>query len=284
MPSTSAVPPSDVPTTGSAAAPTTVASVPVETTTAPPSTTAAASGPLSPDQRRRADELISTFENSTTELQYGYASELGDGRGITAGRAGFTSATGDLELVVEKYVALVPSTPLAAFLPELKRLAADRDPNTAGLTGFVAQWEQASTDPLMRTSQDAIVDQLYFGPAMARGQAVGLQTALALTAVYDTAIQHGDGDDPDSLQAIIGETTKRLGGSPSSGIDERAWLTEFLAVRRRHLLNAAQPATRAAWRESVGRVDALQSLVKSGNLDLTGPFSVTVYGDRFTIA
>ena len=38
-----------------------------------------------------ADELVSAFENSTTEVQYGYAENLGDGRGVTAGRAGFTT-------------------------------------------------------------------------------------------------------------------------------------------------------------------------------------------------
>ncbi|MFD8756116.1 hypothetical protein ACFV0O_34830 [Kitasatospora sp. NPDC059577] len=34
-------------------------------------------GGLTPDQRRRADQLISVFENSTTEIQYGYAENIG---------------------------------------------------------------------------------------------------------------------------------------------------------------------------------------------------------------
>jgi hypothetical protein len=37
-------------------------------------------------------QITSTFENSTLELQYDYVENIGDGRGITAGRAGFTSA------------------------------------------------------------------------------------------------------------------------------------------------------------------------------------------------
>lgn len=47
-------------------------------------------------QRRRADQLISNFENSTSEIHYCYVEALDDGRGYTVGGAGFTSATGDL--------------------------------------------------------------------------------------------------------------------------------------------------------------------------------------------
>ena len=50
---------------------------------------------LNPEQRHRADALISIFENGTPKIQYGYAENIRDGRGITAGRAGFTTATGD---------------------------------------------------------------------------------------------------------------------------------------------------------------------------------------------
>jgi Glycosyl hydrolase family 46 len=47
---------------------------------------------LTPDQKRRAEQLTSIFENDTTELQYAYVEDLHDGRGITAGRAGFNAA------------------------------------------------------------------------------------------------------------------------------------------------------------------------------------------------
>ena len=51
--------------------------------------------------KHRAEQIISSFENSTTEIQYAYAEDIGDGRGITAGRAGFTSRTHDLLQVVD---------------------------------------------------------------------------------------------------------------------------------------------------------------------------------------
>src|ERR671927_1439694 len=60
------------------------------------------------ERKHRAAQITSTFENSTLELQYDYVENVGDGRGVTAGRAGFTSATGDLLLVVRRYTEAKP--------------------------------------------------------------------------------------------------------------------------------------------------------------------------------
>jgi chitosanase len=75
---------------------------------------------FSEDQRELADQIISVFENDTPVIDYAYAENLDDGRGITAGRAGFTSATGDMLEVVERYTGIVPVNPLAAYLPRLR--------------------------------------------------------------------------------------------------------------------------------------------------------------------
>jgi hypothetical protein len=48
-------------------------------------------------------------------------------------------------------------------------------------------------------------------------------------------------------------------------------------------LNAADPDTRDAWRDSVSRVDALESLVHAGDLDLRPPLAWDVYGDHYTL-
>src|SRR5215211_2285536 len=39
------------------------------------------------ERKARAAQITSTFENATLELQYDYAENIGDGRGLTAGRA-----------------------------------------------------------------------------------------------------------------------------------------------------------------------------------------------------
>jgi Glycosyl hydrolase family 46 len=56
---------------------------------------AASVSDLTADQRLRADRLINNFEHGTTEFLYGSAEPLPDGRGITFGRAGFTTKSGD---------------------------------------------------------------------------------------------------------------------------------------------------------------------------------------------
>src|ERR1051326_5151068 len=91
---------------------------------------------MTPEQRRRADQIISVFENNTLEIQYDYVEELGDGRGVTAGRAGFTSATGDLVMVVERYVARKPDSPLKQYMIRLQALAEEEDGSTEGLEGL----------------------------------------------------------------------------------------------------------------------------------------------------
>jgi chitosanase len=111
----------------------------------------------------------------------------------------------------------------------------------------------------------------------------GLRLPLTLVALYDTAIQHGIGDDPDGLPAIVAEATAAGPDPAASGADEVAWLRSFLEIRRRHLEHAADPETRKAWQESSGRVDTLEELLAADNLAFA-PTAVEVYGDHFDLS
>ena len=238
---------------------------------------------LTAQETRRAEELTSLFENSTTTLQYGYAENIHDGRGITAGRAGFTSGTDDLWEVVRDYTKKKPNNPLAKFLPRLAELHALPEDSkgrgsTKGLEGLVAAWKEAAKDPAFRAVQDAAVDRMYFKPSQVHARALGLETPLAQGELYDAIIQHGDGDDPDGLPALIAATNAKAGGTPKSGVDEKKWLATFLAVRKADLAHAHDPATRKEWADSVDRVGVYQDLLAAGNLDLHGPIRVN-HGD-----
>ncbi|MEC0251175.1 chitosanase, partial [Bacillus halotolerans] len=221
------------------------------------------------------------FENGTTEIQYGYVEPLGDGRGYTCGRAGFTTATGDALEVVEVYTKAVPNNKLKKYLPELRRLAEEESDDISNLKGFASAWRSLGNDKDFRAAQDKVNDRLYYQPAMKRSENAGLKTALAKAVMYDTVIQHGDGDDPDSFYALIKRTNKKAGGSPKDGIDEKKWLNKFLDVRYDDLMNPADPDTRDEWRESVARVDVLRSVAKSNNYNLNGPINIhsAEYGD-----
>ena len=45
------------------------------------------------EQRDIADQIISVFENNDPVINYDFIGNINDGRGYTAGRAGFTTAT-----------------------------------------------------------------------------------------------------------------------------------------------------------------------------------------------
>jgi chitosanase len=235
---------------------------------APPT---AAAGGLTAEQRLRADRLINMFEQGTTKFPYGSAEALDDGRGITFGRAGFTTESGDGYELIKRYVAANPDTPLARFLPRLEELAREESGKTDGLTGFIEALRREADDPRFCRAQDELQDKLYYQPSALLANSLGLKTALARTLVYDTLLMHGEGADPDGLPALLARTRTEAGGTPATGVDESVWLSAFLRVRRADLAHAHNAETREVWAKSVGRVDVFQTLADQGNCDLHGP-------------
>lgn len=257
--------------------------------TPPPSASGSpqATGLADPARRRVADAVISSFENSSTALPYDVAERLDDGRGITAGRAGFTSGTHDLLLVVQRYQRAAGTTALSRYLPALSAIdAAVRDggdgADTTGLDGFEAVWQStARSDPRLDRAQDAVFDQLSFAPAMAEARRLGVRTALGQLVLLDSAVQHGTDTDPDGLPTMVAQAGEAFGSGPAR--DEVGWLRAFLRVRRAHLLAPAAEETTEVWRESVPRVDTLATLLDEDRLDLAAPLSWSFAGQRFRV-
>ena len=229
------------------------------------------------ERKHRAAQITSTFENSTLELQYDYVEDIGDRRGITAGRAGFTSATGDLLLLIRRYAEAKPGNVLAPYIPSLE--AVRGTDSQMGLGGFTEAWAEAAEDPDFRSLQDQLVDELYFVPAMTMAADLGIETPLGQLVMWDTMIQHGAGGD-DGTWAIIEETQKNVEPIDQS---ESAWFDAFLDTRLRHLLDMYRGTTENADASSESRVDALRSLLQEGNLALEPPLTWEVYGDRFEL-
>jgi len=125
---------------------------------------------------------------------------------------------------VEIYSKKVPQNNLAKFLPELKRLKTEHSADTSHLRGYADEWKKAAHDPAFRAAQDQVSDHEYYEPSAKYADEVGLKTALARAVLYDSIIQHGDGDDPDGLPALLKRTEKAAGGTPKKGIDEKKWL------------------------------------------------------------
>ncbi len=236
---------------------------------------------LSAAERRRADELVSEFENSTTSIPYCHVEALGDGRGYTVGRAGFTSATGDLLEVAEGYSRLAAGNPLAPLLPRLRQLARRQDGSTAGLERLPRAWRATCRNQRQRRVQDAVVNELYYLPAVQLWRSLRLRTPLSLAALYDAMVQHGDGDDPDGVPALVRRATRRAGGRPSRTVGERRYLLAFLAVRRADLAHSYDVASRRGFAESVDRVDVWTYLVRTRQWGLASP--VRVHTSDYTL-
>jgi len=237
---------------------------------------------LTKEQRLVADQFVSVFENSTTALQYGYAKNIGDGRGITAGRAGFTSATGDMMILIKDYLKIKSDAKLKKYLPELARLNELRygekkdkeaSASTKNLRGLVGDWKEASKDENFRKVQDEVVDKLYYNPALKYAKELGLTYPLGVLALYDAIIVHGEGGEY-GLKKLISQTNESFDTkSPKEGTDEMQWLKKFNEIRKDNYKKEG--------RDDDARINELLEMIKTGKYDL-GPFDMKVnqWGDE----
>ena len=230
---------------------------------------------ISKINHHRIDEIVSVFENSTETLQYDYVENLNDGRGYTAGRTGATTATGDVLDIVKEYLDEKPDSAFTSILPTLKTRARERSGSVVGLESFPSLWRNAANDPVFRDVQDDVADWMWFQPALKIANKWKIQSALGMLCFYDTIFQQGEIGN-DGLDYVL----KNMKHGQTSETD---FLIDFLIYRRYVLLHPHDPSTADAWAESIGRVDTLQKLVKSGNFNLNGPFVIKPYDQAFII-
>jgi chitosanase len=234
---------------------------------------------FTPDQRLIADKIISVFENNTTALAYGYAEHIvSDQHGITAGRAGFTSATGDMLMVIERYAALKPEdNPLSQYIDELKRLEkiyidngyelSSEGADVENLDGLIDAWKLSADDALFRKIQDEVVDELYFNPALEVARTTGAVLPITLLNIYDASIQHGI----EGVRDIIDQISP---AQPKDGGDEIAWLKAFNEVRLDVMLNTIVDGE-AIWKDTVYRQHELVDMIEERNYNLD-PFTMII--------
>jgi hypothetical protein len=177
--------------------------------------------------QEKAFEITSTAENSTKNWweQFSYLEDIGDGRGLTGGIFGATSATGDMLELVQNYTATKPGNVLASFLPGLQACAttgmggsATSAANSNLGTPFKNAWAQAAQDPVFQTAQINYRNQVYWTPAYNQAVADGLSN-LGIAIYYDTSINHGMGspaEDDGSFDDIRAATSVTGGGSTST--------------------------------------------------------------------
>jgi chitosanase len=223
------------------------------------------------EQRLIADQFISIFENGSTDIEYDYAENIGDGRGITAGRAGFTSATGDMLIVINKYTKLKPDNSLAqytdelAYLVDLRYNVGDRkgSASTKNLGGLVEAWKEHSQYQVFKDIQDEVVDEMYFDTAVEKAKSIGATLPLSLLCLYDANIMHGES----GLEELVSKTNQQM--NAKGDFDEVSWITKFNAVRKKIMLSDS------SWKDATTRVDELDDLIESKNYQLS-PFKMVI--------
>ena len=76
---------------------------------------------------------------------------------------------------------------------------------------------------IISSFENSTTDIRYFDPAVRRAQQVGVTGTLGQLIIWDTVVQHGEGDDPDGLPAIQNEVVTRFGAVAGN---EAAWLMD----------------------------------------------------------
>jgi chitosanase len=217
---------------------------------------------LTADQKRRAESLMSIWENSQINKAYGYAENIGDGRGVTFGWVGFTTADGDAIGIFNEFESRHPNNPLSPFMDQV---LAKNVTDEAGFIQAVHDSDAGEFQADFEAAQDYQSGIEYYAPAQQLARDNGLQTAAGLAELYDSEINHGN----DGVRAMVNQTNSDMGGSPASGIDEVQWLDHYLDIR--YTILAADPT----WKTSTDRATVFKStIVDGGNLNLDGPIHI----------
>ena len=222
--------------------------------------------------------LTSIFENSSTELNYWYIENIGDGRWYTFGFAGFTSWTYDGTMFLKKYHIIDPNNKLVKYIKAFE--AIDAGPHTnwlsndlTWLSNFPNDFKSLASDKLFIKAQHELVDELYWNPSQKKAQELWLKFALSKWQMYDSFINHWKS----WAIKIITKTNNDLQWTPVT-IDEKKWLKKYLENRYDTL------AADTTWSEALDRVEVYQKILKENNVNFTKlPFNVTCYWDNFTI-
>ncbi|MFD1455115.1 chitosanase [Levilactobacillus lanxiensis] len=220
--------------------------------------------------------LVASAENSTTDYQrqYGYIEDIGDGRGYTAGIIGFTSATGDLRQVVQRYSRLqTHHNGLKRYLPALRRV--NGTASHAGLgPKFVKAWRRAAKDPQMARAQDAILNRQYLKPVLRAAKQDNL-SPLGQYIYYDAIVVHGPGADRNSFGGIR-RRAQKLAKTPRQGGNQAQYLRAFLKVR-----TGVMREEKA--HKDLSRLNVQRRFIKDENYQLKRPLHWQMYGDSYRL-
>lgn len=216
---------------------------------------------LTPIQKATAQAIVNVFETGSVQGDYSSVILIPGDRGrLTVGRSQTTIASGNLYLLGVDYCNAPGARyadGLRPYLPALKRkdVACDTDMVLRKLLR-----DAGKNDPIMRSVQDAFFDRVYWDPAVANAERLGIQTPMGMAVVYDSTV-HG------SFQRMADRTTAKI-GSPRQATEKR-WIGQYISTRRAWLKSCAMPLP-----NTVYRMDVFYRLILGEEWDLEIPLVV----------
>ncbi len=195
------------------------------------------------NQRSTAEQIISIFEHSTTNFNYGYTEFLdydkGE-RGLTVGRI-FVTGTNEDEFsaeegyhaydVIETYKNLGGTNKKIINIAKTKYISFNKK-----LKDIKEQWETMGEDEIFKNAQDEIFYKIAYKPAIDKMHELGAKLPLTLLALLDAYVLQGEGGEDGVLQMIEDLDTytyrwKRSKTKFSNLEEEKEWLENFLYTR-----------------------------------------------------
>ena len=215
---------------------------------------------LTPLQKSTAQAIVNIFETGRPLGDYGSVTVMkGDTGGLTYGRSQTTLMSGNLALLIHAYCSAAGglSDSLRPFLPAFDC----RDKGLDGDAKVKDLLRQAGSDPVMRTVQDDFFDRIYWQPAVASADNIGVTRPLSVAVVYDSKI-HG------SYNMIRDLTVAKTGAVGDAG--EQIWIGSYVSTRRDWLASHKNELLH----KTVYRMDAFKLLIDNGGWDLALPLTV----------
>lgn len=216
---------------------------------------------LTATQKKTAEAIVNIFETGEVLGDYSQVTLIaGDTGHLTFGRSQTTLGSGNLHGLLQRYCANPGARfgeRISACLPDCaaRKETLDTDLKLHNIL------RASADDPVMRDTQDAFFDEVYWQPAARAAERLGIGSPLGVAVVYDSFV-HG------SWKALAVRVTREVGDVAVAG--ERPWITAYVATRRAWL--AGHP--RADLRATVYRMDAFQRLIEQAYWGLDLPLVV----------
>ncbi|MFZ7128578.1 MAG: chitosanase [Desulfobacterales bacterium] len=224
---------------------------------------------LTSTQKRTAEAIVNIFETGEVLGDYSMVTLIaGDTGHLTYGRSQTTLGSGNLYKLLHRYCSCSGSRFGSRLSPYLPRVASC-DLSLDGEGRLHNLLRASADDPVMRDTQDAFFDEVYWRAAARTADREGITSALGVAVVYDSFV-HG------SWKAMRNRTVQNIGEPARAG--ERPWISAYVETRRAWL----EGHRRADLRATVYRMESFQRLMDQGYWGLELP--LVVRGREISVA